>query len=252
MISFVNSTASLFLDSVLAIVYPQACHVCNQSVENRHDGVACAACWAAAALFAEDETLCGKCGAPSVTHLKSAAPQAIRCGRCDDDSFTVARACGAYTGALRATILELKRRPALAPRVGALLRQLQLSAPLRAADIIIAVPLHESRERERGFNQAHLLARELAKLSGLPLAEHAIYRRLHTERHRGGMDAKARRESVADAFVVRHQHSVAGKRVLLLDDVLTTGATVSACARVLKDAGAGDIYVLTLARAVFL
>ncbi|MGZ8844016.1 MAG: ComF family protein, partial [Pyrinomonadaceae bacterium] len=103
--------------------------------------------------------------------------------------------------------------------------------------------------RERGFNQALILARELARCCRLPLDEHSLLRRVQTEMHRVGMDAKARRKSVAGAFFVRRADLITGKRVLLVDDVFTTGATVSACAAVLRDAGAEDVFVLTMARA---
>jgi len=125
----------------------------------------------------------------------------------------------------------------------------QKREPLNSANLIIPVPLHPERERERGFNQALLLARELSRLSNLPLDEHSVVRRVHTERHRAGMDAKARRQSVSEAFAVRHPKLIAGQRVLLVDDVFTTGATVSACAAVLKGAGAEEVFVLTIARA---
>jgi ComF family protein len=111
------------------------------------------------------------------------------------------------------------------------------------------VPLHQDRERQRGFNQACILARELSRLSRLPIDQYSVARCIHTERHRAGMDGKARRQSVANAFTVRHADSVSGKRVLLIDDVFTTGATVSACASVLKDAGAEEVFVLTVAKA---
>ena len=125
----------------------------------------------------------------------------------------------------------------------------QQREPLNQADVIIPVPLHHDRERQRGFNQACILARELSRLSRLPIDEHSVVRRIHTERHRAGMDAKARRQSVANAFTIRHPKSIAGQRVLLIDDVFTTGATVSACASVLKDAGAEEVFVLTVAKA---
>ncbi|HSP61716.1 MAG TPA: phosphoribosyltransferase family protein, partial [Pyrinomonadaceae bacterium] len=121
---------------------------------------------------------------------------------------------------------------------------------VNSADLIIAVPLHPGRERERGFNQAALLARELSRLSKLPLDEHSVVRRVQTERHRAGMDSRARRESVAGAFTVRPAEAIAAKRVLLIDDVFTTGATVSACAAVLHAAGAEEVFVLTIARAL--
>jgi ComF family protein len=143
----------------------------------------------------------------------------------------------------------LKREPHVARRLALLLHEVQMRGPLDAADLIVPVPLHADRERERGFNQAVVIARELARLSRLPLDEHSVARRLHTERHRAGMDAKARRESVADAFAVRHRDLIVGKRVLLVDDVFTTGATASACAQALIEVGAGAVFVLTIARA---
>jgi ComF family protein len=229
-------------------MYPQACAVCGLSVESRHDGVACSRCWDATRLFSKADALCWKCGGLSLVSVSEDQRQGIRCGRCDDDAFTVARACGSYEGALRASILELKRQPHLARRLAGLLHEVQGREPLDTAEVIIPVPLHADRERARGFNQAAVIGRELTRLSRLPLDEHSVVRRLHTELHRAGMDAKARRKSVADAFAVRHRDLIAGKRVLLIDDVFTTGATASACAKTLIDSGAGPVFVLTIAR----
>ena len=246
---FVTTLTSQLYDAALALAYPQACAVCGASVESRHDGVACATCWNATHLFKEDGTLCWKCGLFTAASIADDKRERVRCGQCDDDAFTAARACGFYERALRASILELKRYPRVAQRLARLMFDTLQRQPVNSADLIIPVPLHPSRERERGFNQAALLARELARLSGLPLDEHSVIRRVYTERHRAGMDSKARRDSVARAFAVRHPDSVAGSRVLLIDDVFTTGATVSACAAVLKDADAEEVFVLTVARA---
>jgi ComF family protein len=120
--------------------------------------------------------------------------------------------------------------------------------PLNSATLIIPVPLHAKRERERGFNQAAVLARALGRVSNLPVDEYSLIRRIHTARHRAGMDEDARRESVAGAFTVRHGDVVKDASVLLIDDVFTTGATVSAAAAVLKEEGAAAVFVLTLAR----
>ncbi|HXI61733.1 MAG TPA: ComF family protein [Pyrinomonadaceae bacterium] len=245
----VSSIASHAFDAALALVYPQPCAVCGQSVESRHDGVACGRCWNEAPLLTGDETLCWKCGALSLAKVSHDRRETVRCGRCETDEFTAARACGLYEGALRSSILELKRQPHVARRVAHLMYDVQQREPLNQAEMIIPVPLHHDRERERGFNQACVLARELSRLSGLPVDEYSVIRRIHTERHRAGMDAKARRQSVTNAFTVRHADSVSGKRVLLIDDVFTTGATVSACASVLKDAGAEEVFVLTVAKA---
>jgi len=246
--STIDQPCSLY-DAALALIYPQACAVCGASVESRHDGVVCASCWQATRVFTDYDTVCWKCGLFTEAAISHDKRQSIRCGRCDDEAFSGARACGFYEDALRASILELKRQPHIATRLARLMFAAQQRDPLNSANLIVPVPLHPERERERGFNQALLLARELARLSGLPLDQHSIVRRVHTERHRAGMDAKARRQSVAEAFTVRHPKLVAGKRVLLVDDVFTTGATVSACAATLKDAGAEAVFVLTVARA---
>jgi ComF family protein len=246
--STIHHLSSLY-DAALALVYPQACAVCGLSVESRHDGVACASCWQTTRVFTETDTVCWKCGAFTEAAIRKDKRQSVRCGKCDEDAFTGARACGFYEGALRALILELKRQPHVPTCLARLMFAAQQREPLNSTNLIVPVPLHAERERERGFNQALLLARELSRLSGLPLDEHSVVRRIHTERHRAGMDAKARRQSVSEAFAVRHPKLVSGQRVLLVDDVFTTGATVAACAAALKEAAVEEVFVLTLARA---
>ena len=248
LLSSIQHLSTLY-DAALTLVYPQACAVCYGSVESRNDGVACAPCWNAARLIREDDTLCWKCGVVTPAPVSREKRQTVRCRQCDGDAFDVARACGFYEGALRASVLELKCEPRLAPRLAQLMFATQQREPLNSAEVIIPVPLHRGRERERGFNQATVSARELARLSRLPMEEHSVVRSIHTERHRAGMDSRARRDSVANAFAVRHRDMIAGKRVLLIDDVFTTGATVSACAAALKEAGAEEVFVITIARA---
>jgi len=248
--SLLSSTASLAFDAALALIYPQPCVICGASVESHHDGVACSRCWDEAPTFRGDETLCWKCGALNLAQLSSDQRETVRCRRCEIHDFTAARACGHYYGALRAAVLELKRRPHVARRLAGLMYETQQREPLVAANLIVPVPLHSARERERGFNQALVLAGALQRLSHLPLAEHVLVRQIQTTMHRTGMDSRARHQSVANAFTVRHRAVIAGKRVLLVDDVLTSGATASACAATLRDAGAAQVLVLTIARAV--
>ncbi len=245
----ISSIVSNLYDASLSLVYPQSCAVCSRGVESRHDGVVCDACWKATRVFSASDTLCWKCGALSRATVSQNRHQQIRCRKCDDDAHTAARACGAYEGALRASILQLKRQPHVCRRLAALMLEVLSREPLNHADLIVPVPLHADRERERSFNQAFVLSRELSRLSGLPFDEHSVVRLIHTERHRAGMDAKTRRQSVAGAFAVRHADLIAEKKVLLVDDVFTTGATVSACAEALKDSGADAVFVLTIARA---
>lgn len=114
-------------------------------------------------------------------------------------------------------------------------------------DVIVPMPLHWRKRWRRGFNQAGLLAREIARRTNLPVS-HALRRVKHTAAQAGLTNAK-RRENVSGAFRARHKAALAGQRVLLIDDVLTTGATAASCARVLRMAGARDVTLLTLARA---
>ena len=161
-----------------------------------------------------------------------------------------ARAGGIYEGALRASVLSLKREQHIPRRLKQVMIETQKEYPLSKATRIVPVPLHPEREKARGFNQAALIARELSVATSLPLDEVSLVRTHHTDRHRAGMDWKGRRDTVADAFRVIYPTLIAGERVLLVDDVFTTGATVSSCAKTLLDAGATAVFVLTLARPV--
>ncbi|MDT5267826.1 MAG: hypothetical protein QOH49_12 [Acidobacteriota bacterium] len=246
-----TDTLDRLFDAALALVYPQACAVCGVSgVERRADWPACAACWAATRLFKGDETLCWKCGAPAGGEVPEEIKATVRCRRCDSEEFTAARACGLYEGALRAAVLGLKRDPFVPPRLARMLREVARRAPLDAATLVLPVPLHPTRERERGFNQATLLASAVARGARLRLDGLSLARVAHSERHRAGMDARARRESVESVFAVTRPRLVHGESVLLVDDVFTTGATASACARTLLEADARAVFVLTAARAV--
>ena len=243
-----TNTASLLYDAALALFYPQACAVCGASVEARFDGVACARCWQETRRFTGDETVCWKCGALSLGSIPQEKREQVRCRRCDAEPFAAARACGLYEGALRASIIALKREPHVAGRLLHLLVSASRRAPIDSATCIVPVPLHPERERARGFNQAAVLARELSRVTGLPVDEQSLARIVHTELHRAGMDERARRESVENAFAAQHPRLIDGERILLIDDVFTTGATVSACAATLKEAGASEVFVLTVAR----
>ncbi|HEV3468415.1 MAG TPA: double zinc ribbon domain-containing protein [Pyrinomonadaceae bacterium] len=248
--SFTDKLSALY-DAALALVYPQACAACGAaSVEVRADSPACAGCWREAGVFTGGETLCWKCGAPAAEGTAGVADAAsVRCRRCERDEFTAARACGPYAGALRAAVLSLKREPRVGARLARLLAEAQRRPPLDAATVVVPVPLHPERERGRGFNQAAVLGRALSRRTGLPLDEWSLARVAHTERHRAGMDRQARRETVEGAFRVVRPRLVEGQRVLLVDDVFTTGATASACAAALRAAGAAEVFVLTVARA---
>jgi ComF family protein len=141
--------------------------------------------------------------------------------------------------------LKYARRRMLADALGHLLAERYPFAP---DALLVPVPLHVTRLRERGFNQAVLLARRLGRARGLPVASRALVR-LRATHAQPGLGATARRRNLADAFALRPGTAIARRVVVLVDDVLTTGATADACAAVLLAAGALRVDVYTVGRA---
>ncbi len=242
---------NLLRDAAVAVFYPQSCNLCGACVECFSDGNVCADCWKKTHIFDGSETLCTKCSGVLSVSEKSriAAARDVFCHRCDDFHFTAARAVGIYEGALRAAVLELKRKPVVPEKLKDLLFATAQIFPFNQASKIIPVPLHPKRERERGFNQAGILARILAEKTKLPVVENSLVRVVHTNVHRAGMDERARSESVEKAFQVKNPRLIQNEKILLVDDILTSGATASVCAEALKKAGASEVFVLTIARA---
>jgi ComF family protein len=230
-------------DVLVTLLFPQGCHVCGGVVLRRADGVACTTCWddpQVTPLYIEREC-CGRCGEPG----------AGRCLACAPVELTATRAAGAYAGALRAALLDLKRRPRACRRLAGLLAEAWRCAPaLGAADLVVPVPLHPERLAARGHNQALVLAEGLAQSTGLEVSAHALGRVRATTERRAGLGRAARAEAVRCAFRAAPR-IVAGRTILVVDDLYTTGATLAACARALRDAGARDVFGLTAARVSF-
>lgn len=234
-------------DAVLAVVYPHQCGLCHNIVENSPDGAACGACWQKTNVFCGKETLCEKCG---VFLRESQTNAAVLCHKCSDHHYDFARAIGVYNNALSATVIELKRTPHLPARIRELLFAAFRNSSFYDSTLIVPVPLSAKRRYERGFNQAAVIANALSKETAIPFDEFSLVRKVHTPMHRAAMDGKARDLTVRNAFEVRRPKLIAGQNILLVDDVFTSGATVSYCAKVLKKNGAVKVNVLTLARAV--
>ncbi|MGI9054370.1 MAG: ComF family protein [Pyrinomonadaceae bacterium] len=233
------------LDSLLTVLYPQACHNCGGSVENFELGAACQGCWQKTCIFTGRETVCHKCS--KFLSEKESNFQTF-CHQCDAHFYEQTRAVGLYENALQVSVLNLKREPFVCKK----LRKVFISAfentEFQDADLIIPIPLSKKRLLERGFNQATVLAKILSDETKIKLDEQSLTRKIHTPMHRAGMDTKARESTVKNAFEVTRPNLVKDKKILLVDDVFTSGATASACAKVLKKAGAEKVYVLTLAR----
>ena len=234
-------------ESLLTLVYPRECRICGNSVENSADGVACAECWDKVRIFDGTEVLCEKCGA----YLgKAGEKTGVLCRECDHHYYDQAFAGGIYEQALAATILQLKTDPHLCRRTKEILRAAYDRASDRRPTFIIPVPISRKRFHERGFNQAELLAECLSKQFRIRMANKILIRKSHTPMHRAAMDRKAREVTVKNAFDVVDGSELNGSHVLLVDDVFTSGSTLSACAAILKKNGASRVDVLTLARAV--
>jgi competence protein ComFC len=236
-------------DAAASTLYPSSCRVCGGAVESWRDGVACAACW----REVEQETadFCAKCWAPLPFAARVEAQASRQCGLCDNFAFDFVRSCGPYRGAMRETVLRLKGTPHIPARLRDALRRTFDALPDSSLiESIIPTPLHPERLAERGFNQAEVIARELAQLSGLRVDSTAVIRVKKTERHRAGMGALERARSLEKAFRVRAPRLVAGRVALLVDDLMTTGSTAGEIAHVLLDEGARSVNVLTLARAM--
>lgn len=234
-------------DSVLSLLFPQHCHVCRGPVEKSADGVACNECWSKTRIFDGHETLCRKCGA---FLGESNGMVYSDCRQCGQLNFDTARSAGLYETALASTVIQLKKEPTISKRASDLFLKAFDRSEFSDTTLLVAVPLSRKRFLERGFNQAEVLAAVLSKHTEIPADFNSLQRSIHTPVHRAGMDKKARELSVKNAFAVTRPKLIKEQTVLLVDDIFTSGSTVSYCAKALKKSGAAKVNVLTLARAV--
>ena len=166
--------------------------------------------------------------------------------------FDYARSAARYEDVMREALHAFKfggRRGLAAPLGALLVEAMESRLPAGVPAVLVPVPLHPRRERERGFNQASLLARRVGVAWGVPVRADVLIRAVATS-SQTELDAPARRANVRGAFRLRRPELIAGRHVLLVDDILTTGATLSECAHCLREGGAANVGALTVARVV--
>ncbi|HSR55416.1 MAG TPA: ComF family protein [Alphaproteobacteria bacterium] len=244
-----SSPIGAAVSGILDLLLPHQCLKCGEVVGK--DGALCASCWSAIAFMAPP--MCARCGYPF--ELDSGfGEEAGLCGAClrNPPPYDRARAVFRYDEQSRSLVLGLKHGDKThgVPAFGAWLAR--AAGPLAAeADLVAPVPLHRWRLFRRRYNQAALLATAVSRAAGIACMP-GLLTRVRATPSQGRLSRSRRRLNVRGAFAVApgHRPAVEGRRVLLIDDVLTTGATVEAAARCLTKAGAGAVDVLTLARVV--
>lgn len=222
---------------------PQLCPTCLQ--ENGIRGGLCKTCLGRITFIVPP--ICPNCG----RLLRLAAGQNGLCHQCRQTKvfFSQSRAVALYEGALRDYLQELKYRyrPELGLALGMLLVEwIKVHSDYDKFDLIVPIPLHREKLLKRGYNQAELLAKPLQKYLGIALLGEILLRRKETE-SQNALDARQRFKNLSEAFEVSESALVSGKRILLIDDIMTTGATASEGARALLRAGAIEVKLLTLA-----
>jgi ComF family protein len=252
--STAHAPLSARLDWLVDWLYPPRCRACSGRIYGRDAESFCAQCWSEIRIIAHP--LCTLCGRP----FPDSSGDDHTCGLCLSRPPYYARACSwacypreeAAEHPLRRVIQKFKygRKVSLGKPLGRLMtRDCREFLDECRVDTIVPVPLHPKRLRWRGFNQSLLLAREVSRVYDAPMDPFVIYRSKETP-PQTQLPEHERRRNVRGAFAVNPKKDISGKRVLLVDDVYTSGATVNECSRTLKRGGAKEVYVLTLARAV--
>jgi ComF family protein len=237
-----------WLNAGLGLLYPEVCQICGQQRATPAEGYICGACQARARFV--QEPFCQRCGRPFAGDITTR----FECTNCREMDWQFESARSAVLA--RDPVLEVIHRykyqralwfePFLA---GLLIRAAGPALQRQKPALIVPVPLHPAKQRQREFNQAERLARRLGAATRIPVNKRLVRRVIPTQTQTK-LTRPERLANVRHAFALRPGQRLNGERLVLVDDVFTTGATTSACAGVLKAAGAGEVCVWTVARGV--
>ncbi|MEK7707218.1 MAG: ComF family protein [Verrucomicrobiota bacterium] len=233
-------------DTGLAFIYPEVWQFCSKQRAEPEDGLVCSRCWSQVRFI--KPPCCERCGLPFEGDLTTP----FECANCREMElhFTAARSAAVASGVVLEAIHRYKYQRALwfEPFLADLLvREAGPALREQKWNCLVPVPLHPTKKREREFNQAERLAQRLSDATDIPVKTHWLRRILPTSTQTR-LTREQRAANMRGAFALANGGRLHGERIVLLDDVFTTGATTSACAKVLQAAGAGEVCVWTVAR----
>jgi ComF family protein len=238
--------------SLVSVFFPAPCRLCGSVLDTASRIPICHSCLAS--IGALRGPCCGRCGRPFASSVALEAQDVPLCHICRRSlyDFDVARSYGPYNTTMAGAIMLLKYQEVtpLAAWFAELVREtFERNREICLCDVVVPVPAHAARLRERGYNHAEVIAKPLARSLGLPCRSYLLVRsRPRPDKLR--LTMRERWRSVRGAYTIRQGLRVDNLRVLLIDDVLTTGATLDACSRALRKAGAAKVVALTVARAI--
>jgi len=238
-----NSLFSELYKKVHNLFFPSKikCIICGDDLPEVREIEVCDNCLQRL-VFIDESHCCGSCGAPLYGEAKY-------CFNCKDNvrEFDAGRSVFVYEGEVEKLISGLKfgNKPYFARTLGRFLAQLYAELGWKV-DLVIPVPSTQSRKKERGYNQAELLVEEFCQETKLPFSTETLIKYKETEEQKE-LTMLERQKNIQDAFRVQNKYAVQGHNILVIDDVMTTGATASACAGALKKAHAKNVYVLCVA-----
>ncbi len=243
----ITDAVKIWANTGVGLLYPELCRLCD-SPATPAEGYVCAECRSSIRFV--ERPYCEHCGRP----YKGNISNQFECSNCTEGKweFVTARSAIQAKGKAREIIHWYKYNHAMWFETLLADLFLQKAVPALAEakwDLIVPVPLHPTKEREREFNQATRLAAHLSRATGIPLNS-GLLRRVVPTVTQTHLPRKERLANVRNAFAMKDKNRLQGERIVLVDDVFTTGATTSACARVLKIAGASEVCVWTVARGV--